>query len=169
MSQQAAPWTDDISGPKTAGIMLEIALYQPDIAANAGTIARLCACFGLPLTIIEPAGFLWTDSAFKRAAMDYLAKVDVRRATSWANFQQDNQDRRIILLTTKATTNHCDFIFQPEDILLFGRESAGVPEHVHATCERLRIPMQASARSLNVAMAAAIVTGEAMRQLKLFA
>ncbi len=146
--------------------MIEIALYQPDIAPNAATIARLCACFGLKLTIIEPAGFAWTDSAFRRAAMDYLKNVDLHRSDSWEHFQQANHSKRLVLLSTKAVQTHLAFKFKPDDILLFGRESAGVPDHVHAAVKcKIRIPMQNGMRSLNVAMAASLVTGEALRQL----
>lgn len=148
---------------------LEIALYQPDIAANTGTIARLCACFGLPLTIIEPAGFVWSDSALRRAGMDYLAQADIRRAADWAAFRADKAGRRLVLLTTKAALPHVEFSFADDDVLLFGRESSGVPEEVHAVCERVTIPMQPGMRSLNVAMASAIVVAEAMRQLNMFA
>jgi tRNA (cytidine/uridine-2'-O-)-methyltransferase len=149
--------------------MIEIALYQPDIAPNAATIARLCACFGLKLTIIEPAGFAWTDSSFRRAGLDYLQHVDLRRSDSWEQFQEVNQTRRIVLLSTKAEQTHLSFEFHQNDILLLGRESAGVPQHVHdAVKSKIRIPMQAGMRSLNVAMAAGLVTGEALRQLSGF-
>lgn len=147
---------------------LEIVLYQPDIAANTGTIARLAACFGLPLTIIEPAGFAWSDSSLRRAGMDYLAQADIRRAPSWNDFRKDKAGRRLVLLTTKATAAHMDFRFAESDVLLFGRESSGVPEEVHAACERVTIPMKPAMRSLNVAMASAIVVAEAMRQLGMF-
>ena len=147
--------------------MIEIALYQPDIAPNAGAIARLCGCFGLPLTIIEPAGFVWTDSAFRRAGMDYVALADVRRSPSWVRFRSDTEGRRLILLTTKAEQSYLDFRFQVGDVLLLGRESAGVPLHVHDAMDcRITIPMKPPARSLNVGMAAAIVASEAVRQLK---
>ena len=150
--------------------MIEIALYQPDIAPNAATIARLCACFGLKLTIIEPAGFVWTDSAFRRAGMDYLQNVDLRRSDSWEKFRADNQNRRMVLLSTKATQSHIAFNFSSDDILLLGRESAGVPPEIHgAIHDRIKIPMQPGMRSINVALAAAIVTGEALRQLGGFA
>jgi tRNA (cytidine/uridine-2'-O-)-methyltransferase len=149
--------------------MIEIALYQPDMAPNAATIGRLCACFGLPLTIIEPAGFAYTDSSFRRAGMDYLQNLDLRRADSWEQFQKTTQNRRLILLSTKANTSHVAFNFSKGDILVLGRESAGVPEHVHnAIANRVRIPMQQGMRSLNVAMAASLVTGEALRQLAYF-
>lgn len=148
---------------------LEIALYQPDIAPNAATIGRMCACFGLRLTIIEPAGFVFTDSGFRRAGMDYLEKLDLQRATSWAAFQSAKAGRRIVLLTTKADTSYVDFAFRADDILLLGRESAGVPDDVHAVADaRIRIPMAQGLRSLNVALATAMVTGEALRQLKAF-
>ncbi len=147
--------------------MIELALYQPDIAPNVGTIARFCACFGLPLTIIEPAGFAWTDSSFRRAAMDYLAHVDIRRATSWAAFAGTNANRRVVLITTKAETSYVDFAFQAGDIILAGRESSGVPDPVHTSvAARVSIPMQPPARSLNVAVATAIVASEALRQLR---
>jgi tRNA (cytidine/uridine-2'-O-)-methyltransferase len=147
--------------------MLEIALFQPDIAANAGTIARLCACMGLKLTIIEPAGFAWDDSKLRRAGMDYLDLATIRRSASWEHFVAVNIDRRLLLLSTKAAQPYTDIRFRKEDILILGRESAGVPDHVHAAADaRLIIPMQPGARSLNVALACAMVTGEALRQLK---
>ena len=148
---------------------LEIALYQPDIAPNAATIGRMCACFGLRLTIIEPAGFVFTDSGFRRAGMDYLKKLDLNRADSWAAFRAGSAGRRIVLLTTKADATYTDFAFRPDDILLLGRESAGVPDEVHAAADaRIQIPMAEGLRSLNVALATAMVTGEALRQLKAF-
>jgi tRNA (cytidine/uridine-2'-O-)-methyltransferase len=145
--------------------MIEIALYQPDIAANTGAIARLCACFGLPLTIIEPAGFVWSDSRLRRAGMDYLAQAEVRRAADWSSFRAEKSGQRLVLLTTRATQSHLDFRFRAGDVLLLGRESAGVPDEVHEACDGIRIPMKPGLRSLNVAMAAAIVTGDALRQL----
>jgi tRNA (cytidine/uridine-2'-O-)-methyltransferase len=149
--------------------MIEIALYQPDIAPNAATIGRLCACFGLKLTIIEPAGFTFTDSSFRRAGMDYLEHVELTRSNSWTQFHADAKDRRIILLSTKANQSHVSIKFQAGDILLLGRESAGVPDQVHnAVAERVKIPMQNGMRSLNVAVSAAIVASEALRQLDYF-
>jgi len=146
--------------------MIEIALFQPDIAGNAGTIARMAACFGLPVTIIEPAGFAWTDSALRRAGMDYLAAAALRRSPSWDAFQADSGGKRLVLLTTQADQNYLDFEFRHGDILLLGRESAGVPEEVHqAVQHRITIRMKPGMRSLNVAMACAMVTGEALRQL----
>ncbi len=149
--------------------MIEIALYQPDIAPNTATIARLCACFGLKLTIIEPAGFAFTDSSFRRAGMDYLHHVEIKRSASWTAFQTENQNRRVVLLSTKAQQSHISFAFQDGDILLLGRESAGVPDEIHATLpHRIKIPMRDGMRSINVAMAAGLVAGEAMRQLGVF-
>lgn len=147
--------------------MIEIAMYQPDIAGNAGTIARMAACFGLPVTIIEPAGFAWSDSALRRAGMDYLDAAALRRAPSWADFKAGTSGRRLVLLTTKASGSYLDFRFHRDDILLLGRESSGVPDDVHAAADaRISIPMQAGMRSLNVALACAMVTGEALRQLR---
>lgn len=146
--------------------MIEIALYQPDIAANTGTLARLCACLGLKLTIIEPAGFAWDDSKLRRAGMDYLDLASIRRSASWEHFQTESKGRRLLLLTTKSAVSYTSFQFRSDDILLLGRESSGVPEHVHAAAtDRLTIPMQPGTRSLNVALACAMVTGEALRQL----
>jgi tRNA (cytidine/uridine-2'-O-)-methyltransferase len=146
--------------------MIEIALYQPDIAGNAGTIARMAACFGLPVTIIEPAGFVWSDSALRRAGMDYLAAASLRRSASWAEFRSEKAGKRLVLLTTKSGIGYLDFRFQEGDVLLLGRESSGVPDDVHAAADaRITIPMKAGMRSLNVALACAMVTGEALRQL----
>jgi tRNA (cytidine/uridine-2'-O-)-methyltransferase len=146
--------------------MIEIALYQPDIAPNAATIARLCACFGMKLTIIEPAGFVWTDSSFRRAGMDYLQHVDLHRSPSWELFLAEAKSQRIVLLSTKAAQRHVDFQFLKGDVLLLGRESAGVPDSVHeALPHRVRVPMAENMRSLNVAITAGIVAAEALRQL----
>jgi tRNA (cytidine/uridine-2'-O-)-methyltransferase len=148
---------------------MRLALYQPDIAQNTGTILRLCACFGVPVDVIGPTGFDMSDRALKRAAIDYLTHVNLTRHTSFDAFmEQRSADRspgRLILLTTKATTLHYDFAFAGSDTLLLGRESAGVPEAVHERVDaRITIPMQPGLRSLNVAVAAAIVLGEALRQ-----
>jgi tRNA (cytidine/uridine-2'-O-)-methyltransferase len=152
--------------PTEFNLMIEIALYQPDIAQNTGAIARMCACFGLPLTIIEPAGFAWTDARLRRGGMDYLDLAMISRADSWTAFQADKVGQRRVLLTTKASAPYLDFAFQPEDILLLGRESSGVPAEVHeAVTHRITIPIKPPARSLNVALAAAIVASEALRQL----
>jgi tRNA (cytidine/uridine-2'-O-)-methyltransferase len=148
---------------------MEIALYQPDIAGNAGTIARLCACLGMKLVIIEPAGFLWDDSRLKRAGMDYLDIAAMRRSTSWAAFLEETKGRRKLLLTTKSALPYTSFAFKADDILLLGRESSGVPHDVHQTADaRLTIPMYKDARSLNVALACAMVVGEAQRQVQGF-
>ncbi|MFN4142579.1 tRNA (cytidine(34)-2'-O)-methyltransferase [Aestuariivirga sp.] len=149
--------------------MIEIALYQPDIAPNAATVVRMCACFGLTCRIIEPAGFVMTDSAFRRAGMDYLDKAALRQDRSWAAFRQATAGRRSVLLTTKAALPYTEFAFRPGDILLMGRESSGVPEEVHEAVEaRITIPLKPGLRSLNVALACAMATGEALRQLRGF-
>ncbi len=146
---------------------MRLALYQPDIPQNAGTILRLCGCLGIEAHIIEPAGFPSTDRAFRRAGMDYLEAVAITRHPSWQDFETWRQAAacRLILFTTKAATPYLDFGFAPDDVLLFGRESAGVPEAVHTAADaRLRIPMRPGMRSLNVAMAVALAAGEALRQ-----
>jgi tRNA (cytidine/uridine-2'-O-)-methyltransferase len=147
---------------------LTVALYQPDIPQNTGTILRMCACLGLDAAIIEPAGFLASDKHFRRAGMDYLAHVEIARYPHWAAFEawRRANGRRLVLLTTKADLAYTAFCYLPGDILLFGRESAGVPAEVHTAAEaRLVIPLKPPMRSLNVAAAAAMVAGEAMRQL----
>jgi tRNA (cytidine/uridine-2'-O-)-methyltransferase len=147
---------------------LTVALYQPDIPQNTGTILRMCACLGLAAAIIEPAGFLASDKHFRRAGMDYLAHVEIARYPHWAAFEawRRANGRRLVLLTTKARLAYTAFSFLPGDILLFGRESAGVPAEVHTAADaRLVIPLKPPMRSLNVAVAAAMVAGEATRQL----
>jgi tRNA (cytidine/uridine-2'-O-)-methyltransferase len=147
---------------------LTVALYQPDIPQNTGTILRTCACLGLAAAIIEPAGFLASDKHFRRAGMDYLAHVEIARYPHWAAFEawRRANGRRLVLLTTKARLAYTAFSFLPGDILLFGRESAGVPAEVHTAADaRLVIPLKPPMRSLNVAVAAAMVAGEATRQL----
>ncbi len=147
--------------------MLEIALYQPDIAPNAATILRMCACFGLTCRIIEPAGFVMSDSQFRRAGMDYLDRAALIREPSWAAYRQATAGRRSVLLTTKATLPLWDFAFRPDDLILMGRESVGVPTAVHAEVEAcITIPMRPQMRSLNVALACAMAVGEAVRQLR---
>ncbi len=147
--------------------MIELALYQPDIAPNAATILRMCACLGLTCRIIEPAGFIMSDSQFRRAGMDYLEKAALVPDPSWAAFRAATAGRRVILMTTRASLAYWDFAFRPGDVILMGRESSGAPEEVHDSVEaRLTIPMQPGLRSLNVAVAAAMVTGEALRQLR---
>jgi tRNA (cytidine/uridine-2'-O-)-methyltransferase len=147
---------------------LTVALYQPDIPQNTGTILRTCACLGLAAAIIEPAGFLASDKHFRRAGMDYLAHVGIARYPHWAAFEDWRRaaGRRLVLLTTKARRAYTAFSYVPGDILLVGRESAGVPAEVHAAADaRLIIPLKPPMRSLNVAVAAAMVAGEATRQL----
>ncbi|TIU50926.1 MAG: tRNA (cytidine(34)-2'-O)-methyltransferase [Mesorhizobium sp.] len=147
---------------------LRIALYQPDIAGNTGTILRFAACLGLGVDIIEPAGFPLSDRALKRAGMDYLEMAALTRHVDWNAFEAWRKARadRLVLLSTRATAPYTDFSFTDRDILLFGRESAGVPDPVHQAADvRLTIPMQPTARSLNVALSVAMVAGEAIRQL----
>lgn len=149
--------------------MIEIALFQPDIAPNAATIIRMAACLGLKVTIIEPAGFAWTDSSFRRAGMDYLDRAAVRRTASWQAFRQETAARRLVLLSTKAETAYTKFAFSADDVIIVGQESSGAPTMVHdAVAARILIPMQPGERSLNVSLACAMVTGEAMRQLGKF-
>lgn len=146
---------------------MRIALFQPDIPQNTGTILRLCACLGLEAHIIEPAGFPVSDRAFRRAGMDYLDQVSIVRHESWQDFEQwrREQELRLVLFTTQGATPYLDHRFTRQDILLFGRESAGVPEELHVAADaRLRIPLQPGLRSLNVAMAVAMAAGEALRQ-----
>jgi len=147
-------------------MVVSLALYQPDIAGNTGTILRLAACFGLTVDLIEPAGFDASDRALKRAGMDYLAMATLRRHADFACFLKERPPQsRLVLLTTKAETIYTDFAFQPGDCLLFGRESAGVPEEIHDLADaRLKVPMAAGGRSLNLAVTAGIVAAEALRQ-----
>ena len=146
---------------------MQIALFQPDIPQNTGTILRLCACLGAAAHIIEPAGFPISDRHFRRAGMDYLDHVTLMRHDSWSKFQQWRSDagHRLVLFTTKAASSYLDYRYQTADILLFGRESAGVTDEVAAAADaRLLIPIKPGLRSLNVAMAAAMALGEAFRQ-----
>ena len=146
---------------------MRIALYEPDIPQNTGTILRLCACLGIEAHIIEPAGFPVTDRAFRRAGMDYLDQVALIRHGSFQAFEdwRGSERLKLVLFTTAAGRCFLDHAFQDDQVLLFGRESAGVPEAVHAVADaRLRIPIAKSLRSLNVAMAVALVAGEALRQ-----
>lgn len=147
--------------------MTDIALYQPDIPPNVGTILRLGACLGVTVHIIEPAGFAWSERSFRRAGLDYIEHVRVLRHDCFESFASAIAGRRIVLLSTQAETDYRRFRFAPEDVLLVGRESNGVPEEVHRRADhRLRIPMRASMRSLNVAVACAMVLGEALRQIE---
>jgi tRNA (cytidine/uridine-2'-O-)-methyltransferase len=146
---------------------MRIALFQPDIPQNTGTILRLCACLGIEAHIVEPAGFPVSDRAFRRAGMDYLDQVDIVRHESWQDFEQwrRQQGLRLVLFTTEAAIPYLDHRFTERDILMFGRESAGVPKDVHDAADaRLLIPLQPGLRSLNVAMAVAMAAGEALRQ-----
>ena len=143
---------------------MRIALFQPDIPQNAGALLRLVACLGLAVDIIEPCGFVMSDKHLRRAGMDYLTQVDLTRHLSWRHFL-DARNGRLVLLTTQAQTAYTDLAYRPDDILLAGRESAGVPPEVHAAVEaRGGVPMRPGLRSLNVALATAMVVGEAMRQ-----
>ena len=147
---------------------MRIAVFQPDIAQNAGTILRLGACLNIGVDIIEPCGFPFGDASLKRAGLDYLDHASFVRHESWGTFLA-SKPPRLVLLTTKAERAYTDFAFAPTDTLLFGRESAGVPREVSEHAEvRLKIPLAQGMRSLNVAVAAAMVLGEALRQTQLF-
>ena len=147
---------------------MRLALYQPDIPPNAGTILRLCACLGIAVDIIEPCGFALGDRAFRRAGLDYLDSVSLRRHTSWTEYRGASHGR-LVLLTTHARCAYTAFSFHASDTIMLGRESAGVPTEVHAAADaRIVIPMRAGARSLNVAVAAAMALGEALRQTAQF-
>jgi tRNA (cytidine/uridine-2'-O-)-methyltransferase len=146
---------------------MQIALFQPDIPQNTGTILRLCACLDVAAHIIEPAGFPVSDRAFRRAGMDYLDQVRLTRHVSWTKFEEWRRGTgfRLVLFTTKGVTSYLDFRYGASDILLFGRETVGVTDEVVAAAEaRLKIPIKPGLRSLNVAMAAAMAVGEARRQ-----
>jgi tRNA (cytidine/uridine-2'-O-)-methyltransferase len=146
---------------------MRLALYQPDIPQNTGTILRLAACLGVDVDIVEPCGFVWSDKYLRRAGMDYLDRVAPVRHPSWDAFQESHgaAGGRLILLTTGGSIPHTRFAFHADDCLLLGRESAGAPDEVHAAADaRVRVPMITGMRSINVAMAAAIVLGEALRQ-----
>ena len=148
---------------------MRLALYEPDIPQNAGALIRLGACFGVPVDVIEPCGFLFSDTALKRAAMDYRDMAEVARHASWDTFLAQCRTGRIVLLTTKSDQSYLAARFRPDDVLLLGRESCGVPERVHARADlRLRIPVKRGLRSLNVAQAGAVVLSEALRQTGLF-
>jgi tRNA (cytidine/uridine-2'-O-)-methyltransferase len=148
---------------------MRIALYEPDIAPNTGTILRMAACLGLGVDVIGPPGFDMTDRALRRAGLDYLARVEIERHVDFAAFDAERRARgaRLVLLTTRASVPYTDWAFAESDILLVGRESAGVPDAVHAVADvRLVIPMRPGLRSLNVAVAAAMAVGEALRQAR---
>lgn len=146
---------------------MHVALFQPDIPQNAAAVLRLAACLDLAVEIIEPCGFVWTDKRLRRVGMDYVGAVRLRRHRSWAAFRAEPalRESRLILLTTAGSTPYTAFSFRTGDVLVLGRESAGVPADVHAAADaRLVVPMAAGVRSLNVAMTAALVAGEALRQ-----
>lgn len=150
---------------------MRLALYQPDIPQNTGTLLRLAACMGIGVDIIEPCGFILDDRRMRRAGMDYLDQVDLIRHNSWNDFFKFKREQsgRLLLLSTKASHIYTDFTYQSDDTLLLGRESEGVPQDVHDSAdERLIIPMAAGMRSINVAISGAMVLGEALRQTNCF-
>lgn len=149
---------------------MKILLYQPDIAGNVGTIIRMAVCFDIELNIIEPCGFPFDeDKIVKRSAMDYFKFVKLKRYDSFESFKENNKDCRIILLTTKSSIPYYNFKFEKNDVIMVGRESAGVPEEIHNKVDnRLLIPMKNGARCLNVAISLSIVTGECLRQCNLY-
>jgi len=147
-------------------VRIRLALYQPDIAPNVGAVLRLGACLGVPVHVIEPCGFPFSPHAWRRSAMDYADLAELHRHDSWEAFMVERPPGRLVAMTTKGASSLWNFTFLPRDTLLMGRESAGLPDEVHAAAEaRLLIPMQEGARSLNVAMAAAIAVAEAGRQV----
>ena len=151
----------------TATTQLVLALFQPDIPQNAGTMLRACACLGVGAAIVEPAGFPVSDRHFRRAGMDYLEHVDIARHVSFSAFEdwRHGAGRRLVLLTTQGATPYTDFVYRPDDVLMVGRESAGAPPQVHAAADaKIVVPIRPELRSLSVAVAAAMVLGEALRQ-----
>ena len=150
-----------IQGPK-------IALFEPDIPQNTAAIIRTCACLGAKLEIIEPCGFLLSDKRFKRVVMDYMEEKEIKFYQSFDNFLDEKKDQRIVLMTTKASISYADFKFDANDTILFGRESAGVPENIHKIIKnRLKIPMKNNMRSLNIASSVAIILAESLKQTNL--
>ena len=144
---------------------MRLALFQPDIPQNTGAIIRLTACFGVPLDIIEPCGFILSDAKLRRSSMDYLNLADIDRHISWEAFVKKRKQSRLVLITTKADRSLNQFAFDDNDTLILGRESSGVPQVVHnAIPEKVKIPMDQRARSLNVSIAAGIILWEALRQ-----
>ena len=147
----------------------KIALFEPDIPQNTAAIIRTCACLGANLEIIEPCGFLLSDKRFKRVVMDYIEEKNIKFHKSFNEFLKSKENQRIVLMTTKASISYTKFKFEENDTILFGRESAGVPERVHKLIKnRLRIPMKNNKRSLNLATAVAIVLAESLKQTKFF-
>ena len=150
-----------IQGPK-------IALFEPDIPQNTAAIIRTCACLGAKLEIIEPCGFLLSDKRFKRVVMDYMEEKEIKFYQSFDNFLDEKKDQRIVLMTTKASISYADFKFDANDTILFGRESAGVPENIHKIIKnKLKIPMKNNMRSLNIASSVAIILAESLKQTNL--
>ena len=147
----------------------KIALFEPDIPQNTAAIIRTCACLGANLEIIEPCGFLLSDKRFKRVVMDYIEEKNIKFHKSFNEFLKSKENQRIVLMTTKASISYTKFKFEENDTILFGRESAGVPERVHKLIKnRLKIPMKNNKRSLNLATAVAIVLAESLKQIKFF-
>ena len=147
---------------------LKIALFEPDIPQNTAAIIRTCACLGVELEIIEPCGFLLNDKRFKRVVMDYMDNKVIRFYQSFDRFYKDKENHRIVLMTTKASISYTKFKFEKNDTILFGRESAGVPEKVHKLIEnKLKIPMKKNKRSLNISSSVAIILAESLRQTNL--
>ena len=145
--------------------LIKVALYEPDIPQNTAAIVRLCACFGVRLDIIEPCGFFLSDKRFKRVVMDYINKCKIKSFKDFTAFKKDKKNERIILMTTKAKKKYFDFKFNKNDTILFGRESAGVPQLVHKSVDyKLIIPIQKKARSLNIVSSVAITLAEALKQ-----
>ena len=149
--------------------LVRLALFEPDIPQNTGTLLRLAACLGVSVDVVAPCGFVWGGKHMRRAGMDYLEHVDVIHHVNWQSFSDAPTTTRRVLLTTKSAASYTEFAFQAGDTLLLGSESAGVPEHVHNSVEvRVTVPMRVGQRSLNLAIAAAMVLGEALRQLDAF-
>jgi len=145
--------------------LIKVALYEPDIPQNTAAIVRLCACFGVRLDIIEPCGFFLSDKRFKRVVMDYINKCKIKSFKDFTAFKKDKKNERIILMTTKAKKKYFNFKFNKNDTILFGRESAGVPQLVHKSVDyKLIIPIQKKARSLNIVSSVAITLAEALKQ-----
>ena len=145
--------------------LIKVALYEPDIPQNTAAIVRLCACFGARLDIIEPCGFFLSDKRFKRVVMDYINKCKIKSFKDFTEFKKDKKNERIILMTTKAKKKYFDFKFNKNDTILFGRESAGVPQLVHKSVDyKLIIPIQKKTRSLNIVSSVAITLAEALKQ-----
>ena len=145
--------------------LIKVALYEPDIPQNTAAIVRLCACFGVRLDIIEPCGFFLSDKRFKRVVMDYINKCKIKSFKDFTEFKKDKKNERIILMTTKAKKKYFDFKFNKNDTILFGRESAGVPQLVHKSVDyKLIIPIQKETRSLNIVSSVAITLAEALKQ-----